>query len=85
MGKYTKSILFVGLYQNLKNKNEKKKSWKFYNQIGIIKKIKKKLIFFPQQYWEIPKIYFYSLRIISIPIVSCEWQYLLSWEGSKII
>lgn len=47
MGKYTKSILFVGLYQNLKNKNEKKKSWKFYNQIGIIKKKKKKLIFFP--------------------------------------
>lgn len=42
MGKYTKSILFVGLYQNLKNKNEKKKSWKFYNQIGIIKKKKKK-------------------------------------------
>lgn len=46
MGKYTKSILFVGLHQNLKNKNEKKKGWKFYNQIDIIKKID----FFPQQY-----------------------------------
>lgn len=37
-----------------------------------------------QPYWEEnPKTYFYSLRIISIPIGSCEWQCLLSWKGSK--
>lgn len=37
--KYTESILFAKLYQNLKNKNEKKKGWQSYNQIEHQKKI----------------------------------------------